>query len=360
MKAEAAKLVEELRRKAERGELLYVGESLRRIDDLDKVLGKPIYTADLLSDDVLYVKIVHSTNPHAYIRYIDTSLAKRTPKVVDVLTYRDVPGENISSALIPDRPLFAEGKVRSVGDIVAAVIAEGKKYAEEAAKLIKVGYDPLPTIFDPLDAIKEGAPKIHESGNIVKHFKVAKGDVEKGFNEADVIVENEYRTQFQDSASMETERGLAIPEGDGVLIMGSMQCPHLVREAVAKIIGLSPDKVKVIQAVTGGAFGPKSDEVVYDVMGIAALAALKTKRPAFCWLDREDSMIVHTKRHPAVIKHKTGAKRDGRLTASKVEIYLDSGAYASLGVLVIMRATFHANGAYEIPVSYTHLTLPTN
>lgn len=346
---EVAKFVEELMRKAERGQLLYIGENLGRIDDLDKVLGRPIYTADRLPDETLHIKLIHSTEPHAYIRFIDTSQASRAPKVLGVLTYRDVPGENVSSAIVQDRPLFAESKVRSTGDIVAAVVAEGRKYAEEAARLVKVDYTPLPAVFDPLEALKEGAPKVHEKGNLVRHFKVIKGDVEKGFAEADIIVENEFRTQFQDSVPMETEQGMAIPQGNKLTVIGSMQSPHLVRKAVARIVGMDPDDVRVIQAVTGGAFGPKSDETPYDVMGIAAIAALKYNRPAYCALTREDSMIIHTKRHPAIIRHRTGVKSDGRLTASKVEIYLDSGAYASLGVLVIMRATFHANGAYEIP-----------
>lgn len=346
---EVAKFVEELVRKAERGQLLYIGESLGRIDDLDKVLGRPIYTADRLPDEALYIKLVHSAEPHAYIEFIDVSQASRAPGVLGVLTYRDVPGENISSAILQDRPLFAENKVRSTGDIIAAVVAKKRKYAEEAARLVRVGYAPLPAVFDPLEALKEGAPRVHEGGNLVKHFKVIRGDVEKGFAEADVIVENEFRTQFQDAVPMETEQGMAIPRGDKLIIIGSMQSPHLVRKAVARIVGMDPSDIQVIQAATGGAFGPKSDETPYDVMGIAAIAALKYNKPAYCALSREDSMIIHTKRHPAIIKHKTGAKYDGRLTASKVEIYLDSGAYASLGVLVIMRATFHANGAYDIP-----------
>jgi len=346
---EAVKFVEELVRKAEKGQLLYIGENLGRIDDLDKVLGRPIYTADRLPSQTLHIKLVHSEEPHAYVRSIDASSALGMPKVLGVLTYRDVPGENVSSAIVQDRPLFAERKVRSTGDIVAAVVAEDRRHAEEAAQLVKVGYDPLPAVFDPIEALKEDAPKVHEGDNLVRHFKVMKGDIERGFAEADVIVENEFRTQFQDSVPMETEQGMAIPREDGLTVIGSMQSPHLVRRAVARIVGMNPEKVQVIQAVTGGAFGPKSDETPYDVMGIAAIAALKFNRPAYCALSREDSMIIHTKRHPAIIRHRTGVKSDERLTASKVEIYMDSGAYASLGVLVIMRATFHANGAYEIP-----------
>lgn len=349
MSVGVSEYLSELYKKAERGELLYIGENVGRIDDLEKVLGKPIYIADLLPENTLYVKPVHSTQPHAYVKDVDVYQAKRAPHVLGVLTYRDVPGRNLSSAIVEDRPLLAELKVRSTGDIIVAVVAETLKDAEYAASLVKVSYDPLPAVFDPIEALNSNAPKVHEKGNLVKHFKVIKGEVEKGFVEADVVVENTFKTQFQDPTPMETEQGMAIPQEDGLLVIGSMQSPHLTKRAIARITGLPEDKVRVVQAVTGGAFGPKSDETPYDVMGLAAIASLKFRRPAFCGLNREDSMIIHTKRHPAIIKHRTGAKSDGRLTASQVELYLDSGAYASLGVLVIMRAVFHANGAYEIP-----------
>lgn len=350
MSVTVEEFISELQRKAERGELLYIGQSLRRIDDLEKVLGKPIYTNDLLPRETLYARLVLSKYPHALIKGIGVAKALSYPTVKAVLTYQDVPGENISSAIIPDRPLFAFDKVRSTGDIVAAVIAESERRAAEAVELVDVQYEPLPAVFDPLEAMKPDAPKVHENGNIVKHIKVRKGDVEKGFHDSDVIVENTFRTQFQDAVPLETETALAMPKEDGrVLIIGSFQTPHHVQAAVARILGKPLDQVEVVQAVTGGAFGPKSDEVPYDVAGIAAIGALKTGRPVLMSMTRKESMIAHTKRHPAIIHHKTGVKSNGKLMASEVQIVLDGGAYASLGVLVIVRATFHANGPYDIP-----------
>ena len=339
----------EIQKKAEKGELLYIGQSLQRIDDLEKVLGSPIYTNDLLPRNALYARLVLSKYPHALIKGISVSKALNYPGVRYVLTYKDVPGLNQSYTIIPDRPLFAYDKVRSVGDIVAAVIAEKPTRAQEATSLVEVEYEPLKAVFDPLEAMKPDAPKVHEEGNIIKHVKVRKGDIEKGFQEADYIIENTFRTQHQDAVPMETETAFAVPKGDKILIIGSMQTPHHTQAAVAKVLGWPIDRVEVIQAVTGGAFGPKSDEPPYDVASIAALGALKTGRPVLMSMTREESMIAHTKRHPAIITHKTGVKSNGKLTASKVQIVMDGGAYASLGVLVIVRATFHANGPYDIP-----------
>lgn len=341
--------ITELQRKAELGELLYIGQSLKRIDDLQKVLGSPIYTNDLIPRNTLYAKLVLSKYPHAWIRSLKISAAASHPGVRAVLTYMDVPGINESAAIVPDRPLFAHEKVRSTGDIIAAVIAEKEIKAMEARDLVEVEYDPIKAVFDPIEAMSADAPKIHESGNVAKHIRVAKGNLEAGFNEADVIVENTYRTQFQDAVPMETETAFAIPRDGRILIMGSMQSPHNTQAAVAKVLGWPLEKVEVIQAITGGAFGPKSDETPGDVASIAALGALKTGKPVLMSMSRRESMIAHTKRHPSIIKHRTGVKSDGRLTASRVEIYLNGGAYASLGVLVIVRSTFHANGPYEIP-----------
>ncbi len=345
----AEEFLSEIQKKAEKGELLYIGKELKRLDDLEKILGSPIYTNDLIPRNTLYARLVLSKYPHALIKGISIAKALNYPGVRYVLTHKDVPGLNESSTIIPDRPLFAFNKVRSTGDIVAAVIAEKANRAEEAAKLVEVDYEPLKAVFDPLEAMKDDAPKIHEDGNIIKHVKVRKGDVEKGFQEADYIIENTFRTQHQDAVPLETETAFALMRGDKMLIIGSMQTPHHVQAAVAKVLGWPLEKIEVIQAVTGGAFGPKSDEPPYDVASIAALGALKTGKPVLMSMSREESMRAHTKRHPAIITHKTGVKANGKLTASKVQIVLDGGAYASLGVLVIVRATFHANGPYEIP-----------
>ena len=349
MSEQVSLLLESLREKAERGSLLYIGENIARIDSLEKVLGKPVYTSDLIPKGTIYAKLFHSSVPHGKIKGMELGTAKAHPGVLGVLTWRDIPGLNESSAVLPDRQLFAESIVRSTADILGAVVAETLASAADAAARIKVDYESLPAIFDPLESLRPDALKIHPKGNIARQMKIRKGDVQDGFSKSDVILEKTYRTQFQDATPLEPEMGLAIPEDGGIKVIGSMQSPHHTQAAVAKVLKLPPEKVRVIQAVTGGAFGPKSDETPFDVCSTAALAAMKYRRPVFCGLDREDSMVMHTKRHPFVISHKTGVTSDGRLLADESRIVGDTGAYASLGVFVIVRATFHTIGAYEVP-----------
>lgn len=349
MSEQVSQLLESLREKVERGSLLYIGENIARVDSLEKVLGKPVYTADLIPKGTIYAKLFHSSVPHGIIKGMELGSAKAHREVLGVLTWRDIPGLNESSTILPDRQLFAESIVRSTADILGAVVAETLPSATDAAAKIKVDYESLPTIFDPLESLKPDAIKIHPKGNVAKQMRIRKGDVQYGFSKSVVILEKTYRTQFQDATPLEPEMGLAIPEDGGIKVIGSMQSPHHTQAAVAKVLKLPPEKVRVIQAVTGGAFGPKSDETPFDVCSTAALAAMKYRRPVFCGLDREDSMVMHTKRHPFVISHKTGVTSDGKLLADESRIVGDTGAYASLGVLVIMRATFHTTGAYEVP-----------
>ncbi len=331
-------------------DFVVVGKRVKRVDSLDKVLGKPIYTGDLIPAGYLHIKLVRSKYPHALIKSVDASRARQFPRVVSVLTAGDVPGINEATVLLPDRPLLAYDKVRCIADPIVAVVAEDPLVAEEAAELVKVEYEPLPAVYSPLDAMKSDAPKIHDSGNLAKMRQVIKGDISKGFDEADVVIENTYSTPFQEQVPLEVECGFAVPERDGsVTCVGSMQFPHGTQTAIAKILGLNPDKVRVIQAATGGAFGPKSDESPIDTCGMAALAAYKTRRPSALVYTREESIVVHTKRHPFIIKSKTGATKDGKLTASENYLYADTGGYASLGPLVIIRAVNHVTGPYVIP-----------
>jgi CO/xanthine dehydrogenase Mo-binding subunit len=331
-------------------QLLVVGKSIERFDSLDKVLGKPIYTMDIVPENALYLKVVRSKNAHALLRKLDISQARKYPGVAAVVTAKDIPGINESTALLPDKPLLASDRVRFVGEPIAAIASYDPVIAEEAVDLVEVEYEPLPRIFSPVDALKPDAQKIHPGGNIAKHMKVRKGNIEEGFKQADVIVEGTYKSQFQEPVPLEPEAGFVIPEPDGsVTCVGSVQSPFQVQTGIAKILSLRPEQVRVIQAATGGAFGPKSDEIPVDVLGMAALVAVKTRRPAALAYTREESMIGHTKRHPFVTTLKAGVKRDGKLTAWEATLLADTGAYASLGPLVTIRACLHATGPYVIP-----------
>ena len=327
-----------------------IGKRIQRLDALDKVLGLPLYTSDIVLKDALRVKVVRSTVPHALIKRIDTQPAREMPGVLAVLTAEDIPGLNESFAMLPDRPLLASKKVRCQGEAIVVVAAGDLETAEEGADRVSVEYERLPIVTSPVEAMKPNSILIHDSGNVAKYLRVRKGDVKEGFRQADVIIENTYTTQFQDSAPLEPEVGMAWVEKDeSITCVGSMQTPYYVQTGVAKVLGLNPDKVRVIQATTGGAFGPKSDEMPVDTCAISALVAQKTGKPAILEYSRHESMIAHTKRHPFVITLKTGAKNDGRLTASEALVVSDTGAYASLGPLVIIRACFHATGPYVIP-----------
>ncbi len=331
-------------------ELLVVGKSIERVDSLDKVLGRPIYTMDMVPENALYLKVVRSRHAHALLRKVDLSLARKYPGVVAVATAKDIPGINESTALLPDKPLLANDRVRFVGEPIAAIASPDPTIAEEAVDLVKVDYEPLPSVFSPMDALTPTAPKIHPDGNVAKHIKLRKGNIVEGFKRADVIVEGTYKSQFQEPVPLEPEAGFVIPEPDGsVTCVGSIQSPFHVQTGIAKILALRPEQVRVIQAATGGAFGPKSDEIPVDVLGMAALVAAKTRKPAALAYTREESMIGHTKRHPFYTTVKAGVSKDGKLTAWETTMLADTGAYASLGPLVVIRACFHATGPYVIP-----------
>ncbi|MGA2461546.1 MAG: xanthine dehydrogenase family protein molybdopterin-binding subunit [Candidatus Bathyarchaeia archaeon] len=331
-------------------QLVVVGKSVERVDAVDKVLGKPIYTMDIVPENALHLKVVRSSVAHARLKRVDLSGAREFPGVVAVVTAQDIPGINESTALLPDKPLLATDRVRFVGEPIAVIASYDQSIAEEAVDLVKVEYEPLPAVYSPVEAMKANAPKIHEGGNVAKHMKLRKGNVEDGFNQADLIVAGTYNSQFQEPVPLEPEAGFVIPESDGsVTCVGSIQSPFHVQTGMAKILSLRPEQVRVIQAVTGGAFGPKSDEIPLDIFGMAALVAVKTGKPAALAYTREESMIGHTKRHPFIINLKAGVKKTGKLTAWEAEMIADTGAYASLGPLVIIRALFHATGPYVIP-----------
>lgn len=331
-------------------QLLVVGKSIQRLDSIDKVIGKPIYTMDIVPENALYLKVVRSSVAHALLKRLDVSEARKYPGVAAVVTAQDIPGINESTALLPDKPLFATDKVRFAGEPLAAIASYDSSIAEEAVDLVRVEYDPLPAVFSPVDALKTGAPLVHKNGNIAKHMKLRKGNIEQGFKDADLILERTYKSQFQEPVPLEPEAGFVIPEPDGsVTCVGSIQSPFHVQTGIAKILSLRSDQVRVIQAVTGGAFGPKSDEIPVDVLGMAALVAIKTRKPAALAYTREESMIGHTKRHPFVTTLKAGVDKNGKFTAWQATLLADTGAYASLGPLVVIRACFHATGPYVIP-----------
>ncbi|MET1159538.1 MAG: xanthine dehydrogenase family protein molybdopterin-binding subunit [Thermoprotei archaeon] len=334
---------------------LVVGKSIKRVDALDKALGKALFTEDYFIDYVLgnalFIKQVLSTEPHARIKRIDASRALSINGIAGVFTARDIPGENQVGYAIPDQPLIAEGKVRYVGELVALVAANDPDKAIMGAEEVVVEYEPLPYILDPLEAMRRTDVLIHEErgSNIAFTTRVRKGNVEEGFSRAHAVVENEYRLHHQEHAYLETEAALAIPEAEGrITVIGALQYPHLGQKIVARVLGLPMSKVKIVAPYIGGGFGGKDDEGPLTCAK-AALVAYLTRKPALIVYSREDSIKVHPKREAAIIRYKSGADAEGRLTAIDVTIIHDTGAYANRGPFILWRATMHASGPYVVP-----------
>jgi selenium-dependent xanthine dehydrogenase len=334
--------------------LRVIGHSYPRPDAVAKVTGTAKFTDDYTFADMLYGATLRAAHPHARILAIDTGRAKALPGVHAVLTHHDVPGHNRHGLVYDDWPVLCDDKVRYLGDAVAVVAAEAPEIAREALEVIEVEYEPLVVVASAEQAMAAGAPLVHEAwpgGNLLEHIKVRHGDVEQGFAQADVIVEREYRTPAYDHMFMEPECSIGVPAGydhdhPKLTVYVGSQIPYADRNQIAAALDLPPEQVRVKGTLIGGGFGGKE-----DIMGQihAALLARATGRPVKILYDRAESLLAHPKRHATVIRIKTGARRDGTLTAVQAELIGDAGAYASLSTKVLTRATTHATGPYQVP-----------
>ena len=339
----------------------YVGKNIFKVDAQEKVSGKAIYPDDIYFDDMLYVKIKRATHPHAYLRRIDTSKAQKLPGVVKIITAADIPEVKNFGLIIKDQPvLIAIGqKMRYMGDALAIIIAESKEAASQAVNLIEVEVEELEIISDPLRAMEKDAPLIHQDGNILATHYLEKGDIKKGFAQADVVVENEYRTSFLDQVPLQVEAGVGIynEESEVIKLWAATQWLHDTQADIAQSLGLPKEKIRIIQPVIGGAFGKKEDISVHIHL---ALAAIATKKPVKLTYTREESMIAQSKRHAFIVRVKTGATKEGYLTAWQVEVIGDTGAYASSGLAVVHKGMYHCTGPYNVDnvkgVAYTVYT----
>ncbi len=326
-----------------------IGHTHIRPEAMDKVTGKALFTDDLKFPGMLIGATKRCGIPHGIVLKLDVEDARKVPGVVAVLTADDIPGQINHGLVIQDWPtLIGVGqKVRYVGDAIAIIAAETKEAAQEALDKIKVEFQPLPVITSAVQANEPDAEKVHENGNLLKHIKVRKGDIEKGFAESEIIIERTYHTGIVDHAFIEPECSIArvTDEGRIEVYVGS-QIPYQDRSQVAAVMNMPEDRVRIKGMMIGGGFGGKE-----DIMGQihAALLAWKTKRPVKILYDRHESLVVHPKRHATQITVKIGAKLDGTLIAVKTELYGDTGAYASLGEKVMTRATTHSTGPYSIP-----------
>jgi CO/xanthine dehydrogenase Mo-binding subunit len=325
-----------------------IGASLPRPDALGKVTGDARYPADLIRPGMLHLKVVFAHRPHARIVAVDPRGALETPGVVAVLTAADVP-HNAYGLLEADQPVLCGDKVRFEGDKVALVAAESEEAAALGASRVAVAYEDLAAVTDPVVAMTPGAPLVHEERgtNVLLHQPIRKGELATGFAEADVVLDGEFSTSWQEHAYLQPEAGIAYLDEDGrVVVESAGQWLHEDRRQIAEILRLPAERVVVRYAAIGGAFGGRED---LSIQHLLALAAWKLRRPVALVWSREESIVAHHKRHPMQIRCRWGARRDGRITAVDAEVIADGGAYASTSVEVLKGAALFASGCYEVP-----------
>ncbi len=344
-----------------------IGQSAPRVDARDTVTGAAKYPGDLSLEGMLHAKIMFAGRPHARVLAIDTADAEAFPGVVAVFTARDVP-VNERGLQVQDQPVFCgpgsskagTDIVRFVGDQVALIVAETEQAAARARDLIRVSYEDLPVLTDPFAALAPGAPQLHTcrqrsaihpelrtEGNLISHHQIRKGDVEKAWPQADVIVEGEYHTPSQEHVFLQPEAGLAYIDEQGRLTVAAAgQWTSEDQHQIARALNLPQEHVRVIYPAIGGAFGGRED---ISIQIAVALGAWKLKRPVKIVWTREESIAGHCKRHPFWIRSKWGARRDGKLVAAEVRIVADGGAYCFTTNKVLGNTTATCAGPYDIP-----------
>ena len=334
--------------------LRQVGKPLVRTDAPGKARGRTRFAGDYTMPNMLHTKVLRSPLASARLKRIDTSKAEALAGVACVLTAADlpdrlaptdIPGQTGRKRLATDQQILVRQRVRYHGEPLALIAAETVAIAEKAMDLIDYELEPMAGVFDPLEAMQPGAPVVQGTDNVVATYKVRKGDTEEGFAEADHIVENTYRTPFQEHAFLEPEVGLAwVDENEVINIRMSTQVIEHFR-FIADAVGVPHNKVRIMGALVGGGFGGKEDITVEVYL---ALLAKATSRPVRLAYSREDSFFGHGKRHPFVIRHRVGVTKDGKITALEVEMIADAGGYVFLSPYVLLYATVAAPGPYRV------------
>jgi CO/xanthine dehydrogenase Mo-binding subunit len=324
-----------------------VGKRVARVEASLRASGAGLFADDLKFHGMLQAAVMRSPLARGVIRKLDFSATANAPGVEGVFTFRDIPGKNCVPIVIDDQPFLAERRVNYIGEPIAVVVAESRRAARAAALKANLEIKELPPLLDPLVARNHTDIHIFDDNNIFRHMKIRRGDLDTAFKDCDVVIENTYRTPYQEHAYIEPQAMIAIPLADGSIeIRGSMQCPFYVRKAVTTVLGLPENKVRIIQCATGGGFGGKED--VPSLLACqAALPAWILKRPVKLVYERTEDMAVTSKRHPAWVRYKSGATKDGILRAVEAEYVIDGGAYATLSPVVLFRGTVHAVGPYK-------------
>jgi selenium-dependent xanthine dehydrogenase len=338
-----------------------IGMSYPKYQSVETALGNKDFVADMRFDGMVHGALKFSDHPRARIINIDTSKAEKADGVIRVFTARDIPGEQYTGLIFQDWPLMVNiGEITGyIGDVLAGVVANSEASARKAVRLIHIDYEVLEPVTDMHDATKPDSIQVHSgTSNVLETCCIKFGDVEKAFKDATYISNDVYETQRIEHAFLETETAIALPENDGVRLYSQGQGAYIDRQLVAKILGLPEKKVKVVQVQNGGGFGGKED---ITVQGHASLFAFLLKKPVRVHLNRDESIIMHPKRHPVWLDISLSCNKKGKFTAIKLNAVGDTGAYASIGTKVMERVVGHATGGYTIPaVDIKAVTVYTN
>jgi len=302
-----------------------------------KLTGLAKYADDLVFPGAWYGATIRSTEPHAQLLGIDLDEAYDWTKVV-VVTAADIPGDNVVATIRDDQPVLVPvgGEIRHQAEALCLIAAADRSTLRAARRHLTVRTEPLPAIFDPLESTQE-----------FSRVEVERGDLEVGFAAAELVIEGTYRVGHQEQLYIENQAMIAVPREDGgVTVHGSCQCPYYIHGALKRALDLTDAQAVVVQAETGGAFGGK-EEFPSIIALHASLLARKAGRPVRMIYDRHEDISATTKRHPAVIRHRTGVTRDGRLVAQEIEVVMDGGAYCTLTPVVLSRGVLHAGGPYR-------------
>ena len=324
-----------------------IGKSVPQPDSLEKALGKTIYSDDLRLPGMLWGLALRSPHANAHIRNLDVSRAKAIPGVRAVLTAGDVPGINRrgnTPGYRDDQPVLVENRTRAVGDPIALVAADSLELAQEAVSAISVDYSLYTPVDNPHLALDPNGPLIDEEGNVIKDLGYSRGDTKKGFADAAAIVDETYNTQYVEHAYLEPEAGVAWTDPLGVLhIRCGTQWVENFR-FIARILGVSQNKVRIESPLVGGGFGGK---IFMTIEPLLALLAQATGHPVRMALTREESMESSTKRHPFSLKYKIGADADGKLTAIVADLVADAGAYSDVSPVIAWYSLGLLGGLYR-------------
>jgi len=325
-----------------------VGERIAPVDSTEKLFGTGEFVDDMQVPGMLHGAVLRSKYPRALVKKIDISAARALPGVEIVLTAKDVPGERLLGHIVRDWPvMIAEGEeTRYVGDALAVLAATTKEAARQAVELIRVEYEELLPLLSPEAAMAESAPRLHPKGNLLSETAVKRGNVDHAIANAKYLVTQRYSTPRQEHAFLEPESALAVPAPDGSLIVYTAgQGVYDDHRGIVEMLGVADEKVRVISKLVGGGFGGKED---LSVQHHAALLAWHSGKPVKLTFSREESFLVHPKRHPMEMEYTVACDENGKITAVRARIVADTGAYASLGGPVLQRACTHAAGPYQI------------